>query len=325
MKKKNTLKNNSSQPIRSFLNQENRVVDLKNVDFLSFQKESYAQFLDGEFERILSEFFPIEDYTKKNWILHLDKVEYETPKITEKEAFEKQLSYQFAVYFNLELQNLQSGVTKRQRLYLCDLPMMTERGTFIINGIERCVIGQIVRAPGVYFTAEQDRSTGITIYNAEIRPYIGAWLDLFIGKTKQVEAKINKRRKFPVTLILKVFGMTKDEILREFSDLKEDLFKDYILSTLEKDRTETAEEAILELYKKIKPGEALVLENARETINNLFFNTRRYSLANVGRYKINKKLGLSTKIEKRNFLLLKEDLIAIVKYLIKVTHEKKGF
>src|SRR3989339_139112 len=325
MKKNNSLSTIASETKRLFLNKQARASDFQKLDFLHFQKESYDNFLKREFETILKEFFPIEDYTKKNWLMFLNQIEFEPPKITEKAAFEKQLTYQFSVYLNLELKNNQTGKTKTQKLYVCDLPQMTSRGTFIINGIERCVIGQIVRAPGVYFTAEQDRSTGITIYNAEIRPYIGAWLDLFIGKTKQVEAKINKRRKFPVTLILKVFGMTKDEILREFSDLKEDLFKDYILSTLEKDRTETAEEAILELYKKIKPGEALVLENARETINNLFFNTRRYSLANVGRYKINKKLGLSTKIEKRNFLLLKEDLIAIVKYLIKVTHEKKGF
>ena len=325
MKKNNSLSTIASETKRLFLNKQAKNSDLQKLDFLHFQKESYDNFLKREFETILKEFFPIEDYTKKNWLMFLNQIEFEPPKITEKAAFEKQLTYQFSVYLNLELRNNQTGKTKAQKLYVCDLPQMTSRGTFIINGIERCVIGQIVRAPGVYFTAEQDRSTGITIYNAEIRPYIGAWLDLFIGKTKQVEAKINKRRKFPVTLILKVFGMTRDEILREFSDLDEHLFKDYILSTLEKDRTETAEEAILELYKKIKPGEALVLENARETIHNLFFNTRRYSLANVGRYKINKKLGLSTKIAKENFLLLKQDLIAIVKYLIKVTHEKKGF
>ena len=325
MKKTNFLPNNTAEQKRLFLNKQAKTNDPENLDFLYFQKESYDRFLKTEFSQILKEFFPIEDYTKKNWLMFLNGVEYEPSKITESEAFEKQLTYQFAVYLNLELKNKQTGKTKEQKLYVCDLPQMTQRGTFIINGIERCVIGQIVRAPGVYFTAEQDRSTGITIYNAEIRPYIGAWLDLFIGKTKQVEAKINKRRKFPVTLLLKVFGMSKDEILREFNDLDKQLYKDYILSTLEKDRTETEEEAVLELYKKIKPGEALVLENARETINNLFFNSRRYSLANVGRYKINKKLGLNSKIESKNFLLLKQDLIAIVKYLIKVSSSKKGF
>lgn len=325
MKKTNTLHNTKSQEARIFLNKETKLTDLSNLDFLNFQKESYNKFVKEEFANILKEFFPIEDYTKKNWIMFLESVEFELPKITEREAFDKQLTYQFSVYLNLELKNNQTGKSKSQKLYVCDLPQMTERGTFIVNGIERCLIGQIVRAPGAYFTAEQDRTTGITIYNAEVRPYIGAWLDLFIGKTKQVEAKINKRRKFPVSLILKVFGMTKDDILREFSDLDQSLFKDYILNTLEKDRTETEEEAILELYKKIKPGEALVLENARDTINNLFFNPRRYSLANVGRYKINKKLGLDTKIEKKNFLLSKADLVSIIKHLIKISQSKKGF
>jgi len=325
MKKTNSLSINSSPKKRLFLNKQGRSGDLQKLDLLHFQKESYNNFLKQDFYEILKEFFPIEDYTKKNWIMFLNEVEFEPPKITEQEAFEKQLNYQFAVYLNLELKNNQTGKTKTQRFYVCDLPQMTSRGTFIINGIERCIIGQIVRAPGAYFTAEQDRSTGVTMYNAEVRPYIGAWLDIFIGKTKQIEAKINKRRKFPVSLILKVFGMSKEEILREFSDLNEQLFKDYILSTLAKDKTETEDEAILELYKKIKPGEALVLENARETIQNLFFNSRRYSLSKIGRYKINKKLGLKTPITKENFLLLKDDLVAIVRHLIKVTNQKKGF
>ncbi|MCR4326602.1 MAG: DNA-directed RNA polymerase subunit beta, partial [Candidatus Roizmanbacteria bacterium] len=293
------------------------------LDLLSFQKESYQRFIEKDFEQILTEFFPIEDYTKKNWLLTLDKVEYQSPKISVDEAFDKQLSYSFPVYLHLELQNRQSGKTKSQKLYFCDLPMMTERGTFIINGIERCVIGQLVRSPGVYYTAEIDRSSGTTTYNAEIRPYIGAWLDFFIGKGKHIEAKINKRRKFPVTLLLKVFGMTEQDIRSAFGDLDEDAYREYIEGTLNRDRTNSQEEAILELYKKIKPGETLVLDNAREAFENLFFNTRRYSLAGVGRYKMNKKLGL--KISDKQSLLTKEDLIAIIKYLISVAQTKKGF
>ncbi len=316
----------TGETLRTILTKEENNPHFKNLDFLVFQKESYTTFLEKEFETILREFFPIDDYTKKNWTLTLSKVEFQEPKVTEAEAFEKQLSYQFPVYLHLELTNKQpGGRSKSQRLYLCDLPVMTERGTFIVNGIERCIIGQIARAPGAYYTAEIDRTAGTTVYNAEVRPYIGAWLDLFIGKGKQVEAKINKRRKFPATLLLKVFGLNREEIKKAFSDLDEDLFKEYVIGTLDKDRTETQEEAILELYKKIKPGEALVLENAKETIYNLFFNPRRYSLAGVGRYKINKKLGLTSAITKENFLLTPQDLTAIVKYLITLTKTKKGF
>ena len=200
---------------------------------------------------------------------------------------------------------------------------MTDRGTFIINGIERCVIGQLVRSPGVYYTAEIDRSSGTTTYNAEIRPYIGAWLDFFIGKGKHIEAKINKRRKFPVTLLLKVFGMTSQDIRTAFGDIDETAYRDFVEGTLNRDHTDSQEAAILELYKKIKPGETLVLDNAREAFDNLFFNTRRYSLAGVGRYKLNKKLNLST--PNSQTLLTKEDMIAIIKYLISVAQTKKGF
>ncbi|MFA6005372.1 MAG: DNA-directed RNA polymerase subunit beta [Patescibacteria group bacterium] len=325
MSKQTTLKKPEDENIRKLLSPRAQSTDFSSLDFVSFQKESYSSFLSTEFEEILREFFPIEDYTHKNWTLYLEKVEFQAPKITEEETFEKQLTYQFPVYLHVSLKNNQTGKTKSQRLYFCDLPTMTERGTFIVNGIERCVIGQIVRAPGVYYTGELERSTGVTVYNAEVRPYIGAWLDFFIGKTKQIESKINKRRKFPATLLLKIFGMTKEEILKEFSDLDQTLFKDYVLGTLEKDRSENYEEAVLELYKKIKPGEALVLENAKETIQNLFFNPRRYSLAPVGRYKINKKLNLKVPEDKEHFLLNKADLVAILKYLITNTKTRAGF
>lgn len=299
--------------------------DLKELDLLEFQKESYSAFIEQEFDTILTEFFPIEDYTKKNWILHLNKVEYQNSKISVDEAFEKQLTYEFPVYLHLELENKQTGKMRSQKLYFCDLPRMTDRGTFIINGIERCVIGQLVRSPGVYFTAEMDRTSGTTIYNAEVRPYIGAWLDFFIGKGKQIEAKINKRRKFPVTLLLKVFGMTNQDIRNEFSDLDEQLYKDYIEGTLNRDKTNDTDGAILELYKKIKPGEALVLDNAKEAFENLFFNPRRYSLAAVGRYKMNKKLKLNVPENEEGMLLTKEDLIAIIKYLVNLVKTKNGF
>lgn len=293
------------------------------IDLLEFQKESYKKFIEQEFETILKEFFPIEDYTKKNWVLYLNKVEFQQPKISVAESFDKQLTYSFPVYLHLELENKQSGKMKSQKIYFCDLPMMTDRGTFVVNGIERCVIGQIVRAPGVYYTAEIDRSTGTTTYNAEVRPYIGAWLDFFIGKGKTIEAKINKRRKFPATLLLKVFGMQTQDIRSEFLDSDDGMYKDTIESTLQRDHAVTQEEAILELYKKIKPGETLVLENAREAFENLFFNSRRYSLASVGRYKINKKLNHG--VSAQEHLLTKDDLVAIIKQLVRVAKTRTGF
>ena len=203
---------------------------------------------------------------------------------------------------------------------------MTERGTFIINGIERAIINQIVRSPGVYFTAEIDKTTGLTLYNAEIRPYIGAWLDMTINKNGLIEMKINKKRKFLSTVFLKVFeNDSESDIISYFSDIDRGLVEKYLIPTLKKDQTKNKDEAVLEIYRKIRPGEPLILENAYETINNLLFNQKRYSLADVGRYKINKKLGLKIEIKKENRLLTKEDIIASIKYLLTLTQNKGNF
>ena len=203
---------------------------------------------------------------------------------------------------------------------------MTDRGTFIVNGIERAIINQIVRSPGVYFTAEIDKTTGLTLYNAEVRPYIGSWLDFTINKNGVIEGKINKKRKFLASVFLRIFdGENNNQLLTYFNDVDKQLVEKYILATFKKDRTKNKDEAILELYRKIKPGEPLVLDNAYETINNLFFSHRRYSLADVGRYKINKKLGLNLEINEENHLLSKTDIIEIFKYLISLTTGKHGF
>src|SRR3989344_807523 len=203
---------------------------------------------------------------------------------------------------------------------------MTDRGTFIINGIERVVINQLVRSPGVYFTAEIDKTTGLTLYNAEIRPYIGAWLDLTINKNGLIEMKINKKRKFLSTVFLKVFeNDSESDILNYFNDIDKGLVEKYLLPTLKKDQTKNKDQAVLEIYRKIRPGEPLILENAYETINNLLFNQKRYSLADVGRYKINKKLGLNIEIKKENRLLIKADIIATIKYLLTLTQGKGEF
>src|SRR3989338_1728701 len=197
---------------------------------------------------------------------------------------------------------------------------MTSRGTFIINGIERAVISQIVRSPGVYFTAEVDKSTGATVYNAEVRPFIGSWLDFTISKNNILEAKINKRRKFLATSFIRVFeGLSDSQVIDLFSDLDKDLVNKFIIPTLEKDSHKTKDEAVLEIYRKLKPGEPLIVSNAYDTLNNLFFNLRRYSLSDVGRYKINKKLQLDIPVEPANYVITLKDVVATLKHLINLT------
>src|SRR3989338_5045867 len=310
-------------PKRVFYGQ---VDELEQLDLIEIQTKSWETFLNGGIKNILEEFFPIEDYTKKNFTLDLLDVFYGEPRYTHEECIDKKLTYQFPVYAKVKLLNKKKNQEKTQDVYFFNLPKMTHRGTFIISGIERCVIGQIVRAPGVYFTAEVDKNTGSTVYNAEIRPYIGAWLDLTISKNNLIEAKINKKGKFLATAFLRSFkNMSDMEIVNLFSGIDKNLVEKYILPTLEKDNSKTHDEAILEIYKKIRPGEPLVLSTANETLNNLFFNNRRYTLDNVGRYKINKKLGLDINIEKENFILMQQDVVEMIKYLVNLTARRGNF
>src|SRR3990167_6792311 len=302
------------------------VDNFEQIDLIEIQKKSWQHFLDNELVNILHEFFPIEDYTKKSFILELLDVSFGDPRFSEEECIDKKLTYQFPVYINVKLTNKKREKEKIQDVYFFNLPRMTSRGTFVINGIERCIISQIVRAPGVYFTAEVDKSTGATVYNAEVRPYIGAWLDFTISKHNLIEAKINKRRKFLATSLLRSLkDLSDNELLSLFKDLDRELVTKFIVPTLEKDGPKTKDESILEIYKKLRPGEPLVLSTAYETFKNLFFNPRRYTLSDIGRYKINRKFGVETPLDPDNFVLNLEDIVRIITYLVNLSQEKGEF
>src|SRR3989344_91801 len=296
------------------------VDNLEQIDLIEIQKKSWQHFLDNELVNILHEFFPIEDYTKKSFILELLDVSFGDPRFSEEECIDKKLTYQFPVYIKVKLTNKKREKEKTQDVYFFNLPRMTARGTFIINGIERCIISQIVRAPGVYFTAEVDKSTGATVYNAEVRPYIGAWLDFTISKHNLIEAKINKKRKFLGTSLLRSFkDLSDNDVLSLFKNLDKELVNKFILPTMEKDGPKSKDDAILEIYKKLRPGEPLVLSTANDTYKNLFFNPRRYTLSEIGRYKMNKKFNMDSPLERDNFVLNLEDIVRIISYLVKLT------
>jgi len=299
---------------------------IKELDLIEIQKQSWQKFLDYELREIIQDFFPIEDYTGKKFTLYFEDIYFDKPRYDLDLCFKKKLTYDCPVYVKVRFTNKKTGAEKSQDVYFFNLPKMTTRGTFIINGIERGIINQIVRSPGVYFTAEIDKTTGLTLYNAEIRPYIGSWIDFTINKNGVIEGKINKKRKFLASVFLKIFeGDNNNQILSYFSDVDKTILDKYIIPTIKKDRTKNKSEAILELYRKIKPGEPLILENAIETLNNLFFNHRRYTLADVGRYKMNKKLQLEGEINKESHVLSKNDIIAILKYLVNLTAGKGTF
>ncbi len=299
---------------------------IKDFNLVDIQHEFWKRFLEKDLKDIVKEFFPIEDYTGKKLTLHFEDLFFGEPRYPLELCVAKKLTYDHPVYLRLSIENKRTGKSKSQDVYFFNLPIMTSRGTFVINGIERAIISQIVRSPGMYFTAEIDKTTGLTLYNAEIRPYIGSWIDITINKYGIIEIKINKRRKMLASVFLKLFDdMNNTEIMNNFQDLDEDLVERFITPTLKKDRTSNRDEAVLEFYRKVKPGEPLILENAYKTLNSLFFDAKRYSLSNVGRYKINKKLGLKIENRPENYLLMKEDILAGLKYLVKLTKAQGEF
>lgn len=284
---------------------------LKNL-----QIESYDEFLKSGFNDALEEIMPIEDFSGNNWSLTFGKVDIGEPSVTQEEALEKGLSFDAPVRVEARLVNKQTGEITEQEVFLGDIPLMTDRATFIVNGIERAVINQIVRSPGSFFNVENDSTGGRPTINGEIRPVRGSWLEFTLSKSGVLSVKIDRRKKFPVTTVLRIFGLSSDDDIRQaFQDVESEDFS-FIENTIEKDATKTKEEAMLEVYKKMRPGDPVVLENAQNLMDVMFFNPRRYSLDKVGRYKINKKLNLN--ISKDQTTITLEDVIATVKYLYKL-------
>ena len=200
---------------------------------------------------------------------------------------------------------------------------MTENGTFIINGIERCVVNQLVRSPGIYFTGTVDAGTGKTLFSAEIRPMHGSWLEFIVTRNDVIMVRIDRRRKFIASTFLRAIGMaTNEEMLKIFKDVDINPDHKYLEATIAKDPTTSQTEAVLELYRKLRPGEPIVLDNAQELLRTMFFDYRRYSLERVGRYKMNKKLKIDVTNDKDHWVLTREDIIGAIRYLINLTNGK---
>ena len=305
-----------SKPKR--LNWGKEYKNLPQLNLLETQRESYQWFIEEGVEEALAEISPIDDFTGKNWQLTFSNYHFDKPRITPSEAIKKGLTYDVPLKVEATLTNKKTGRKVAREVFLGDIPQMTERATFIINGIERGMINQIIRAPGAFFFGEIDRVSGRLLHNAEIRPLRGSWLELSINRNDVISCRLDRRRKFPATVLLRAFGLVNDEeIIDTFKDLVKES-KDYILATLEKDPTKTKEEALVEIYQKMRPGEPAVLENAREMFENMFFDPRRYNLGKVGRYKINKRLGFKTADIKKNRILRQEDVVAAIRYLIQL-------
>ncbi len=295
--------------------------DIPTLDLTLVQRESYQRFLEHGIRELLAEVSPVTDFTGKNWELTFGDYFFGKPRITAQIALDKGLTFDIPLKVTATLTNKQNGQHVTQEVFLGDIPAMTANGTFIINGIERCVVNQLVRSPGIYFTGQVDSTTGKTLYSAEIRPMHGSWLEFIITRNDVLMVRIDRRRKFVASTFLRAIGLsTNEQITEAFADIDPD--HRYIEATLAKDPTTNQTEAILELYRKLRPGEPIVLENAQELLRTMFFDVRRYSLERVGRYKMNKKLSITVPNTKESWVLTKEDIIGSIRYLISVAAGK---
>lgn len=292
---------------------------LPELDLSFVQRESWEQFLREGISEDLVEVSPIEDFTGKNWQIVLENPVLGEPKITPRQALSKGLSYSVPLKISATLINKKTSERMTQEVFLGDLPQMTTRGTFLVSGIERAIINQIVRSPGVYFSGELDASSGRMLHKAEVRPMHGSWLEFEVDKNDVIAARIDRRRKVVATVILRAMGVeNNEEISKLFAGADTDATHKYIAATLAKDPTISREDALLEIYRKMRPGEPVTLENAEDFFNGLFFDQRRYDLGKVGRFKINKRLNLTTPNEKANWILTKQDIISSLVYLVKL-------
>lgn len=290
---------------------------LPDLNLLEVQKDSYQKFLTEGIDQDLAKTSPIGDFTGKTWSLTFGKHSFGDPKFTPSQAKEKGVTYEAPLKVEAKLINKKTGEETVQEVFLGDLPVMTEIGTFIINGIERAVVNQLVRSPGVFFSGEIDPSTGRTLYRAELRPLRGSWLEFEVSRHDIISVKIDRHRKIPITSLLRIIGLTSDnQILDAFKDVDKDQKHSYIQTTLEKDPSKTHEEALIEVYEKMRPGEPAILENARELMFNMFFNPKRYDLGEVGRFKLNRRLKQDILNTEENRVLQKEDIINATAYLI---------
>tara|TARA_R110000868_G_scaffold199758_2_gene446771 strand:+ start:320178 stop:323681 length:3504 start_codon:yes stop_codon:yes gene_type:complete len=265
-------------------------------------------------DEIFEEISPIEDLGE-TMQLSFSQPELEEPKYTIDECKERGKTFAAPLYVNAEFMNHMTGEIKTQTVFMGDFPLMTQRGTFIINGTERVVVSQLVRSPGVYFERQMEKTSDKDIYSARVIPSRGAWLEFEIDKRDQVGVRIDRKRKQSVTVFLKALGLTSEEILEHFAGYES------IAATLEKDAILTKEEALKDIYRKLRPGEQVAAEAARALLDNFYFNPKRYDLAKVGRYKINRKLGIDADL--RDSVLSVDDIIATIKYLVALHAEQK--
>ena len=299
---------------RKYFNHFAEVMDMPNL--IEVQLNSYKWFMEKGLKELFGEVTPIKDFTGKNLELFFADYFLDKPKYDEKTAKERNTTYEAPLYVSVKLVNKVTGKTKTQDVYLGDFPLLTPRGTFVINGVERVVVSQLVKSPGVFFSGEVAR--GRNWYGAKIIPNRGAWLEIETDLNGVLSVKIDRKRRIPVTALLRVFGFASDEeILAAFADVDTNPDMNYMQSTLDKDPTKNADEGFKEVYKRIRPGDLATVDNARSLIEAMFFHADRYDLSEVGRYKLNQRLNIE---DREDHVLTKQDMVDIIKEIIRLNN-----
>ncbi len=308
-----------------------RIPDIRSMPgLIQIQLDSFEWFKKEGLRELFDEISPIEDFTGKNLKLEfiVPPEPFGKPKYSEDECRDRDTTYNSPLTVKARLTNKETGEIIEKDIFMGDFPLMTKQGTFIINGAERVVVSQLVRSPGVYYTADEDATTGRRLYAAKLIPGRGAWLEFETSNKNLLTVKIDRKRKLPVTTLLRAIGsLAKEQWFGEQLDLSSDqgildAFRGvdtdpnvrYIQATLDRDPVKREDEALLELYKKMRPGDPATIDNARSLVKNMFFNGRRYDLGSVGRYKLNRKLDLSVPQSQRT--LTQDDLVNIIRRLV---------
>ena len=314
-----------SLPSRKSYGRLPEVLPLPNL--IETQLQSFQWFCDEGLRELFAEISPIQDFTGKTLELHFRDYEFKEPKYSEEECRIRDMTYARPLVARVELVNKETGEVTEQEVFLGDFPWMTDKGTFVINGAERVVVSQLVRSPGVYFTSVDDPTTGRELFYAKLIPYRGAWLEFETSNKDVISVKVDRKRKLTVTTLLRAVAREENEILKTgateeiaslFADVDNSPDHQYIASTLERDPTDSPATALVEVYKRLRPGDPPTIDNARNLVNSLFFNFRRYDLAKVGRYKLNRRLGLDIPMTVRT--LTPHDIFRVVGRIVELNN-----
>ena len=290
----------------------------------AIQHDSFEFFLKEGIKEILEEVNPIQDYTGRGWELTFGKPRFEGPSISVEEALDGGLTYQIVWYLTARLTDINNGKYLEEEVYMGEIPAITSSGTFVINGVERIVVNQLTRSEGVFFVPIEDPQSSTPLAGAKVLPKNGAWLEFETSRSGIISVKIDKKRRISATTLLRLFGLESDEKISQAFESLDDQVRVFIDKTLEKDTAKGYNEAVLEVYKRVRPGDPLILENAKQVVENTFFNHRRYNLGKAGRFKLNQKLHPVGKWT-TSALLEKSDLLKIFETLARLNLGEVGY